>query len=85
MIGQVILTLVYGINKLPEGESHLALAERALGGILFTFTPEFYVACLLNDLSGMPQNRQVSSALTLYASFRLDTPSRMVIPSQETE
>jgi hypothetical protein len=60
MIGQVILTLVYGIPNLPEGESHLALAERALGGILFTFTREFHVACLLNELSSTSRNYQVS-------------------------
>ena len=60
MIGQVILTLVYGIPKLPEGESHLALAERALGGILFTFTREFNFACFLNELSSMPRICQIS-------------------------
>lgn len=60
MMGQVILILVYGISKLPEGESHLALAERAQGGILFTFTQEFYIACFFNEISSMPRNYPVS-------------------------
>lgn len=51
MMGELILTLVYGISKLPDGETHMGLAERALGGILYTFTREFQVACVVNRIS----------------------------------
>lgn len=51
MMGQLILTLVYGISELPNGETHMGLAEKALRGILYTFTREFQVACIVNRIS----------------------------------
>ena len=62
MMGQLMLTLIYGISQLPDGESHMGLAERALGGILFTFTltftRDFHTACLVNDISRESQIRR---------------------------
>ncbi|KAG8220283.1 cytochrome P450 [Butyriboletus roseoflavus] len=86
MIGQVILTLVYGITKLPEGESHLALAERALGGILFTFTREFHIACFLNDLSRwIPLPEWLFQVQKKSRVNREDVESQTFIPYEETK
>lgn len=57
MMGGLILTLVYGISELPNGETHIGLAERALGGILYTFTREFQVACIVNRISRESRTR----------------------------
>ncbi|KAF8555157.1 cytochrome P450 [Imleria badia] len=86
MIGQVILTLVYGIAKLPEGESHLALAERALGGILFTFTREFNIACFLNELSRwIPLPEWLFPVMKKCRVNREVVESQTYIPYEETK
>lgn len=84
-MGELILTLVYGISELPNGETHMGLAERALGGILYTFTREFQVACIINRISRQSRTSRTNSHFETQLSIRLSSFARGAISDQEEE